>query len=73
MTYRKTWFDYVLWAVYAGFCVTMLAYTGNRMYAFYVGDALAGLGAFLLFCVFIRGSGFPVRQCGKNTSFPPIL
>ncbi len=53
MTYRKTWFDYVLWAVYAGFCVTMLAYTGNRMYAFYVGDALAGLGAFLLFPVLL--------------------
>lgn len=53
MTYRKTWFDYVLWAVYAGLCVMLLAYVGNRMYAFYVGAALTGLGTFLLFPVFI--------------------
>lgn len=53
MTYRKTWFDYVLWIVYAGLCVTLLALVGNRLYDFYVGTSLAWLGAFLFFPVLI--------------------
>ncbi len=56
MTYRKTWFDYVLWAVYAGICVMLLAYAGNNIYHLYVGASLAKLGAFLpfplLFCLY---------------------
>lgn len=53
MTYRKIWFDYVLWVVYAGLCIMLLAYTGNRLYASCVGTSLAGLGAFVLFPVLI--------------------
>ncbi len=53
MTYRKTWFDYVLWAVYAGLCVTLLAFTGYHLYAYYVGLPLAKLGAFLVFPVLV--------------------
>ena len=53
MTYRKTWFDYVLWAVYAGICVTLLAYVGYCTYAFYIGEPLAKLGAFLPFSVLL--------------------
>lgn len=68
MTYRKTWFDYVLWLVYAGLCVMLLAYTGNHLYAFYVGVPLAKLGTFVLFpvllCLYpgIRLSGMAVRK-----------
>ncbi len=57
MTYRKTWFDYVLWAVYAGVCVILLAYVGNRIYVSYVGAPLATLGTFLpfplLLCIYV--------------------
>lgn len=49
MIYRKNWFDYVLWVVYAGICVMLLAYVGNHIYAFYVGAPLAKLGTFLPF------------------------
>ncbi len=68
MTYRKTWFDYVLWAVYAGLCVALLAFVGNHMYAFYVGVSLAKLGTFLLFpvlfCIYpaIRLSAQAIRK-----------
>lgn len=68
MTYRKTWFDYVLWAVYAGLCVMFLAYTGNHLYVFYVGASIAKLGTFVLFpvllCLYpgIRLSGMAVRK-----------
>lgn len=53
MIYRKIWFDYVFWAVYAGLCITLLALVGNRMYDFYVGAPLAGLGTFILFPVLL--------------------
>lgn len=49
MTYRKTWFDYVLWAIYAGLCVMLLSYVGKHIYVFYVGTSLAKLGTFLPF------------------------
>lgn len=68
MTYRKTWFDYVLWALYAGICVMLLAYVGKHIYVFYVGTSLAKLGAFLpfplLFCLYfgIRMSAQAVRR-----------
>lgn len=68
MTYRKTWFDYVLWAVYAGVCVMLLAYVGNRIYASYVGAPLATLGTFLpfplLLCIYlgIRLSSQAIRK-----------
>lgn len=53
MTYRKTWFDYVLWAVYAGLCIILLAFVGNRLYAFHVGEPLIWLGNFILFPVLL--------------------
>ena len=53
MIYRKTWFDYVLWAVYAGLCVMLLAFTGYHIYVSYVGLPLARLGAFLVFPVLV--------------------
>ncbi len=53
MTYRKTWFDYVLWVVYAGICVMLLAYLGNSVYTLYVGAPLAKLGTFLPFPILI--------------------
>lgn len=68
MTYRKTWFDYVLWVVYAGLCVMLLAYVGNQMYTVYVGASLAKLGTFVLFpvliCLYsgIRMSSMAVRK-----------
>lgn len=68
MTYRKTWFDYVLWAVYAGLCIMLLAFVGNELYAFYVGEPLAVLGAFLpfpvLLCLYpaIRQAGWAIRK-----------
>lgn len=68
MTYRKTWFDYVLWAVYAGICTMLLAYVGKHIYAFYVGASLAKLGTFLpfpiLLCIYpgIRLSSQAIRK-----------
>ncbi len=53
MTYRKTWFDYVLWGAYAGLCVIFLAFTGYHIYASYVGLSLAWLGAILVFPVVV--------------------
>lgn len=68
MTYRKNWFDYVLWAVYAGLCVMLLACVGNSLYAFYIGESLAALGTFLpfpvLLCLYpaIRQSSQAIRR-----------
>lgn len=64
MTYRKTWFDYVLWAIYAGLCIILLYYVGSSLYSSYVGGSLASLGFFvlvaLLLCLY---SG--VRMLGR--------
>lgn len=68
MTYRKTWFDYVLWAVYAGICVMLLVYVGKHAYMFYVGTSLAKIGAFLpfplLICLYlgIRQTSLAIRK-----------
>lgn len=68
MTYRKTWFDYVLWVVYAGLCIMLLAFVGNDLYAYYVGEQLALLGTFLpfplLLCLYpaIRQSSQAIRK-----------
>ncbi|MDE5716269.1 MAG: hypothetical protein K2I53_01400, partial [Lachnospiraceae bacterium] len=53
MVYRKNWFDYVLWAVYAGICVMLLAYVGKHIYVFYVGAPLVKLGMFLPFPILL--------------------
>ena len=68
MVYRKNWFDYVLWAAYAGICVMLLAYVGKHIYAFYVGASLTKLGTFLpfpiLLCLYpgIRLSSQAIRK-----------
>lgn len=68
MTYRKNWFDYVLWAVYAGLCIMLLAFVGNDLYSYYVGEQLVLLGTFLpfpvLICLYlaIRQSSQAVRK-----------
>lgn len=68
MTYRKTWFDYVLLAVYSGICVLLLADTGYRFYQTCVGAPLAKLGMFLPFPVLfglypaIRLSSLAIRK-----------
>ncbi len=31
MTYRRTWFSYVLWAVFAGICVSLLTFMGDYL------------------------------------------
>lgn len=53
MTYRKTWFSYVLWVLYAGLCVMMLAsvcqwFMLSSMGTF-VPIPLSVLGVFLVF------------------------
>lgn len=53
MTYRKTWFSYVLWVAYAGLCVMLLSYTGYHIYAGYVALPLARLGALIVFPVLV--------------------
>lgn len=68
MTYRKTWFSYVLWVAYAGLCVMLLSYTGYHIYAGYVALPLARLGALIIFpvlvCVYLafRLSGQAIRK-----------
>ncbi len=49
MTYRKTWFSYVLWVLYAGLCVTMLAFAGFTLWERYIPAPLAQAGVFLIF------------------------
>ena len=53
MTYRKTWFSYVLWVAYVGLCVMLLSYTGYHIYAGYVALPLARLGALIIFPVLV--------------------
>lgn len=53
MTYRKTWFSYVLWVLYAGLCVMMLA-SVCQWFMLYIGEKfvpipLSVLGVFLIF------------------------
>ncbi|MBO5472467.1 MAG: hypothetical protein J6A08_01570 [Lachnospiraceae bacterium] len=51
MTYRKTWFSYVLWAVYAGICVMLLAFMGYYQYSEYIAASTAKFGGLLIFPV----------------------
>lgn len=44
MTYRKTWFSYVLWVVYTMLCVLFLVFTGNYVCESYFADSLARIG-----------------------------
>lgn len=49
MTYRKTWFSYVLWVIYAGLCVAMLAFTGFGLWQEYISPGSAEVGVVLIF------------------------
>ncbi len=52
MTYRKTWFSYVLWAVFAGICVSLLTFMGDYLLlSAGVSDAGSMAGALLCFPV----------------------
>lgn len=68
MTYRKTWFSYVIWILYTGLCVTLLAFAGYSVYGAYVKAAPAKLGALLVFpllvCVYLglRQSALSLRR-----------
>lgn len=57
MTYRKTLLSYVIWILYTGLCVTLLAFAGYSVYGVYVKAAPAKLGALILFpllvCVYL--------------------
>lgn len=68
MTYRKTWFSYVIWFLYASLCVMLLAFAGYLAYGSYVKAAPAKLGALLIFpllvCIYLalRQSALAVRR-----------
>lgn len=68
MIYRKTWFDYVLWILYTGLCVMLLAFAGYSVYRAYVKAAPAKLGALLIFpllvCVYLalKQSALAIRR-----------
>lgn len=52
MTYRRTWFSYVLWAVFAGICVSLLTFMGDYLLLFAgIPDAGSTAGALLSFPV----------------------
>ena len=36
MTYRKTWFSYVLWVIYTMLCAVFLVFAGNYIWASYL-------------------------------------
>lgn len=68
MTYRKTWFSYVIWILYTGLCVTLLAFAGYSIYGVYVKAAPAKLGALLVFpllvCIYLalKQSALAIRR-----------
>lgn len=68
MTYRKTWFSYVIWILYTSLCVTLLAFAGYSVYGIYVKAAPAKLGALLVFpllvCIYLalRQSALALRR-----------
>lgn len=68
MTYRKTWFSYVIWILYTGLCVALLAFAGYSIYRVYVKAAPAKLGALLVFpllvCIYLalRQSALIIRR-----------
>ncbi len=52
MTYRKTWFSYVLWAVFAGICVSLLTFMGDYLLlSAGISDAGSMAGALVSFPV----------------------
>lgn len=64
MTYRKTWFSYVLWAVYAGLCVMLLAFMGYDLYWEYISASMAKIGGLLIFPVAV-GAYWAIREASQ--------
>lgn len=73
MSYRKTWVSYVLWAVYTGVCIMLLAFMGHYMNVryFFDGEERQGLSVLCVLMVFpvilalyfgIRASADAVRK-----------
>lgn len=54
MSYRKTWFSYVLWAIYTGVCIMLLAFMGHYMNVryFFDGKEKQGLSVLCVLMVF---------------------
>ncbi|MBP3476427.1 MAG: hypothetical protein J6K48_08945 [Lachnospiraceae bacterium] len=65
MTYRKTWFSYVLWAVYAGLCVMLLAFMGYYLYTKYISASMAKIGGLLIFPVVV-GVYWAIRAVSQS-------
>lgn len=51
MTYKKTWFSYVLWAVYTGICILLLAFMGYYIYLHIISNEMTVIGGLMLFPV----------------------
>ena len=51
MTYKKTWFSYVLWAVYTGICILLLAFMGYYIYLHIISSEMTVIGGLMLFPV----------------------
>ena len=64
MTYRKTWFSYVLWAVYVGFCIMLLTFMGYNLYAGYISSSMARIGGLLIFPIAI-GAYWSIRAVSQ--------
>lgn len=45
MTYRKTWFSYLLWVLYTMLCIIFLAFVGNYVCVSYFSDLFAQIGS----------------------------
>lgn len=73
MTYRKTWFSYVLWVLYAGLCVMMLTFA-SRWFMLYTGTSsfvpVFVVSIFLIFPV-LMGIYIPLRvgSCKIRTKY----
>lgn len=64
MTYRKTWFSYVLWAVYTGLCIMLLTFMGYNLYAGYISSSMARIGGLLIFPIAI-GAYWSIRAVSQ--------
>lgn len=64
MTYRKTWFSYVLWTFYAGICIMLLACMGYDLYLEYISASMAKIGGFLIFPVAV-GIYWVIREVSQ--------
>lgn len=62
--YRKTWFGYALWAVYAGLCIISLVSLGFALYFEYISASMAGFGCFLIFPVAV-GAYWAIREAAQ--------